>query len=358
MPDASTLIGLTQTGDAAHARIFRVRGPAGTLLQRMIVGAVLVTVTIVSLFASRAWARAMPGAVRLVVVTADEPAVTVSPTDAQSVNDRSATRTINLIIGGLTLLGVGMLAATIWTWRATKPLKPQMEGLDLLAQRRWHRASVDTRAAILEDIRAVRGPLPTPDISPSTADLVPGPPMPVAPGSDDTSHGYGDIATVQPAWPSALPGLAPPLLVGPPQLELPSPLVGPSSLHAPPGALRSLDSLRALPSVVAESAPSPWVGPPSVELPSPSPTVLPGSAPPQTVGQPMAGVPRAAPLASGVLGPTGSSESAGSTQADLPLADVRVAELGSEEPFGWTTLPPPAPVGWVDVAESYGGEHG
>jgi hypothetical protein len=180
-----------------------------------------------------------PGAVR-----ADEPAVTVSPTDAQAVNDRSATRTINLIIAGLTLLGFGMLAATIWTWRVTKPLKPQLEGLDLLAQRRWHRASVDTRAAILDDIRAVRGPLPEPDISPSTADLVTGPPMPVAPGSDDTSHGYGDIATVQPVplpLPSPLPAPLLPAWPGSVSSSLLAPPPSPSPSPSPVGWVEAAD---------------------------------------------------------------------------------------------------------------------
>jgi hypothetical protein len=222
---------LTRTGRAPHARIFRVRGLVGTLLQRISVGVFVVAFVLVLLPAPRVLAGPLPGSAPSPgAVRVDETAVTVSPTDAQAVNDRSATRTINLIIAGLTLLGVGMLAATIWTWRVTKPLKPQLEGLDLLAQRRWHRASVDTRAAILDDIRAVRGPLPEPDISPSTADLVTGPPMPVAPGSDDTSHGYGDVATVQPASPMPAPLPAP---ISPPLLPA-WPVSVSSSLLAPP----------------------------------------------------------------------------------------------------------------------------
>jgi hypothetical protein len=91
--------------------------------------------------------------------------VTSAPKVAESVNDRSSTRKVQLIVGALTALGVlfGVLVAMYW--RATKPLPAHLEGLDLLATRRYRKAPDGTREVLLASLDARR-----PD--PSEAEIV------------------------------------------------------------------------------------------------------------------------------------------------------------------------------------------
>lgn len=93
----------------------------------------------------------------------------MSSTLVLAVGDSSSTRTVNRIIGGLVLLGVAMLVATIWAWRATRPIDQRLEGLDLITKRRWLKAAPDDRSALLQTVRDQRGSTPAARlIGPST----------------------------------------------------------------------------------------------------------------------------------------------------------------------------------------------
>jgi hypothetical protein len=108
---------------------------------------------------------AAPAAASTVTTVAGTPAASAAkPTE--SVNDRSSTRKVQIIVGALTALGLlfGVLVATYW--RATKPLPAHLEGLDLLATRRFQKAPDDGREVLLADLDARRP-------EPSEAEIVP-----------------------------------------------------------------------------------------------------------------------------------------------------------------------------------------
>ena len=75
------------------------------------------------------------------------------------INDSTATRLVNRVI--FALVGLALLVAflTFWYWRATKPVPPALDGLDLLSTRKWLRAKPDKRARLLAEFHAKRGPV-------------------------------------------------------------------------------------------------------------------------------------------------------------------------------------------------------
>jgi len=72
---------------------------------------------------------------------------------AGSLSESEATRRIVLAAGGLGLLGLVLLIATIWWWRATRAEHPSLAPLEVMSARRWHRASHAERTRLVEQVR-------------------------------------------------------------------------------------------------------------------------------------------------------------------------------------------------------------
>jgi hypothetical protein len=80
---------------------------------------------------------------------------TTAPAKA-AVNDRSSTRKIQMITGALTALGLLFGGLVVWYWRSTKPVPAHLEGLDLLATRKFQKAPDEVRDELLADLDAQR----------------------------------------------------------------------------------------------------------------------------------------------------------------------------------------------------------
>jgi hypothetical protein len=114
---------------------------------------------------------AAPAVGSTATTVAGAPAVSAAK-PATSVNDRSSTRKVQLIVGALTALGLlfGVLVAMYW--RATKPLPAHFEGLDLLATRKFQNAPDETREVLLANLDAQRPEVSEVEIVPD-AQLLP-----------------------------------------------------------------------------------------------------------------------------------------------------------------------------------------
>jgi hypothetical protein len=108
---------------------------------------------------------------------------------ANSINDHSSSRTVNIIIGALAALGLLMLLVAIWLWRASRPVPPHLEGLDLITKRRWLRSDTNRREHLLDSIREVRGPAPVVSLAREPEAFEPGPAMPISADAASTSLG-------------------------------------------------------------------------------------------------------------------------------------------------------------------------
>jgi hypothetical protein len=108
---------------------------------------------------------------------------------ANSINDRSSSRTVNIIIGALAALGLLMFLVAIWLWRASRPVPPHLEGLDLITKRRWLRSDTNRREHLLDSIREVRGPAPVVPLARAPEAIEPGPAMPISLDAASTSLG-------------------------------------------------------------------------------------------------------------------------------------------------------------------------
>jgi hypothetical protein len=108
---------------------------------------------------------------------------------ANSINDKSSSRTVNIIIGALIALGLLMLLVAIWLWRASRPVPSHLEGLDLITKRRWLRSDENRREHLLDSIREVRGAAPTPSLVGEPEPIESGPAMPISFDAASTSLG-------------------------------------------------------------------------------------------------------------------------------------------------------------------------
>jgi hypothetical protein len=98
--------------------------------------------------------------------------VSVAPTTAPSINDNKATTLVNRVIFALIGLAVLVALLTFWYWRATKPVAPAIDGLDLMSTRKWLRGKPDKRARLLSEYHAKRGPVPEEVIARTSAPTV------------------------------------------------------------------------------------------------------------------------------------------------------------------------------------------
>ena len=112
-----------------------------------------------------------------------------------SINDRSSSRTINIIIAALAGLGALMLAITLWVWKTSRPVPPHLEGLDLITKRRWLRSDHGQREQILEPLREARGSVPV-SVARDPEAIVAGPAMPISVDAVSTSLGVASAPGV------------------------------------------------------------------------------------------------------------------------------------------------------------------
>jgi predicted component of type VI protein secretion system len=77
----------------------------------------------------------------------------------------------------------------IWLWRASRPVPPHLEGLDLITKRRWLRSDTNRREHLLDSIREVRGPAPVVSLAREPEAIAPGPAMPISLDAASTSLG-------------------------------------------------------------------------------------------------------------------------------------------------------------------------
>jgi hypothetical protein len=69
------------------------------------------------------------------------------------IDDVSATRRVQLIAGGLALLGALLIAITVWFWRSTRPDPRALAPLEEMGHRRWRRRDQIERRHRLDDVR-------------------------------------------------------------------------------------------------------------------------------------------------------------------------------------------------------------
>jgi hypothetical protein len=85
--------------------------------------------------------------------------VTTLAAEGGSINDTASTRTVNRIIMALVVLAAVLAAVTFWFWRATAPLNPALEGLEMMSSNQWWRASPTKREQLLAKVHSGRGPI-------------------------------------------------------------------------------------------------------------------------------------------------------------------------------------------------------
>jgi hypothetical protein len=187
---------------------------------------------------------------------------------ANSINDQSSSRTVNIIIGALAALGLLMFLVSIWLWRASRPVPPHLEGLDLITKRRWLRSNTNRREHLLDTIREVRGPAPVALLARGADAIEPGPAMPISLDAASTSLGVASSPGVPTVAAAALSS------------DVAEGWLSPSLADAVPAAW--IDQ-PASPST-ADALPLGWLDDPA---PAPQPLTSAGFVPPPPAGPPV-----------------------------------------------------------------------
>ena len=78
----------------------------------------------------------------------------VHPAQSSSINDTASTRRIQLMAGGLAVLGIGLIGITVWFWRSTRPDPESLAPLEMMGRRRWRRLDTIEQRHRLDDVRA------------------------------------------------------------------------------------------------------------------------------------------------------------------------------------------------------------
>jgi hypothetical protein len=76
------------------------------------------------------------------------------PSASSAINDTASTRRVQLMAGGLIVLGVGLIVITVWFWKSTRPDPEPLAPLEVMGRRRWRRADPITQRHLLDDVRA------------------------------------------------------------------------------------------------------------------------------------------------------------------------------------------------------------
>jgi hypothetical protein len=74
---------------------------------------------------------------------------------ADSVNDANSTRKVYLLAAGLAVLGIALVAITVWFWRSTRHDPELLAPLEVIGGRRFRRLEGDAQQAVLDDARPV-----------------------------------------------------------------------------------------------------------------------------------------------------------------------------------------------------------
>jgi hypothetical protein len=126
------------------------------------VGAV---VCVVALAAGVPAAAAAPPALPIAAAatTVPVPSTVADPgltgtTIVEQIGDPAANRRVNRIIAALLGLAALVVLLTLWFWRATSPLHPALEAVDLMSTRRYWRATDEKRSAMLGKLAKRRSP--------------------------------------------------------------------------------------------------------------------------------------------------------------------------------------------------------
>lgn len=128
---------------------------------------------------------------------------------AQELTDSEATRRVFLTVGGLLLLGLAMLIATVWWWRSTRPEHPALAPLEVMSERRWAKADGESRQSLID---ARRRPVAETDGRPAPAIATAAATGPAVAGSGAATVGSGPGAQMDPVDLSVLVGSATPSL--------------------------------------------------------------------------------------------------------------------------------------------------
>ena len=88
------------------------------------------------------------------VPTAPAAATVVVHPAQSSINDTASTRRVQLIAGGLAVLGIGLIGITVWFWRSTRPDPESLAPLEMMGRRRWRRLDTIEQRHRLDAVRA------------------------------------------------------------------------------------------------------------------------------------------------------------------------------------------------------------
>ncbi|MGD9702186.1 MAG: hypothetical protein AB7Q42_13430 [Acidimicrobiia bacterium] len=126
------------------------------------------------------WLLVVAGCLALVgaLVPSGSVAAAGHPTQSSSINDTASTRRVQLIAGGLVVLGIGLIGITVWFWRSTRPDPESLAPLDLMGKRRWRRLDPIEQRHRLDSVRAHLNDEAA-EAARQTVPPVPAPPSPV-----------------------------------------------------------------------------------------------------------------------------------------------------------------------------------
>ena len=126
---------------------------------------------------------------------------------SSSINDTASTRRIQLLAGGLAVLGIGLIGITVWFWRSTRPEPEALAPLEMMGRRRWRRLDQIDQRHRLDDVRAH---LNDEAAEAARRTFAPDPVVPPLPPSPDVAEPAAVVAAVEAAPEGNVAVLSPP----------------------------------------------------------------------------------------------------------------------------------------------------